>query len=87
MMICNNDRFQLLLGGDGNIDNFLIQVVGHREDSLDKIKDRNNTETTLGNFVMIDNIGNITSIKNPSILGYINKVECFIAELLIFLRN
>ncbi len=46
-----------------NIDNFFIFVVRRHEDSYDKIKDINNVETMLGDFIMIDNIRNKISIK------------------------
>lgn len=39
----NSDRFKLVWGSDGNINNVLIQVKDYDAHNITNIKDRNNT--------------------------------------------
>ena len=38
----NSDRFKLVWGGDGNINNLLISVINHEAYDMTTLKDRNN---------------------------------------------
>ena len=60
----NSDRFKLVWGSDGNINNILIEVKDYEAHGLGEIKDRNNVEVQLGDYVFIDHSGYLLDLSN-----------------------
>lgn len=60
----NSDRFKLLWGGDGNINNVLIEVKDFDAYDHREIKNRGNIDIDLGGYVFIDHSGYLLDLKN-----------------------
>lgn len=62
LVINNNDRFQFMFGGDGNINNLLIEIPKASTNDMKKAKDRNDISVLFGNLVFIDNEGQMVDV-------------------------
>jgi hypothetical protein len=60
----NSDRFKLVWGGDGNINNVLIEVRGHEGHTMTAIRDRNDQSVGLDSYVFIDHSGFLLDLSN-----------------------
>lgn len=74
----NSDRFKLLWGGEGNINNVLIEVKDFDAYEHHEIKDRSNLDIALSGYVFIDHSGYLLDLKNEmaarNFEKYMNKV-------------
>mgnify|MGYP000495323638 CR=1 FL=1 len=61
----NSDRCKLLWMSDGNINNILIEVRDFDVLKINEIKDRNNVEIILEDYVFIDHSGYLLDLSNP----------------------
>ena len=61
----NSDRFKLLWSSDGNINNVLIEVKDHDAFETHRVRERNNIDIVLGDYVFIDHSGFLLDLKNP----------------------
>jgi hypothetical protein len=64
MIINNSDRFQLIWNSGGNINNILIEISDHDTHLLKNLKDRNNLNAVLKNYVYIDHSGFLLDLTN-----------------------
>jgi endonuclease IV len=87
----NSDRFKLLWGSDGNINNVLIEVTDYSEHSLDELRDRNNTSTKLGGYIFIDHSGYLLDLTNEfaakNFERYMEKVCNLQTQIIKFLSD
>jgi hypothetical protein len=86
MLTNNSDRFKLLWSSDGNINNVLIEVKDHDAFELHHVRDRSNTDITLGNYVFIDHSGFLLNLKDPiaakNFEFYMKKVCDFLVNMI-----
>jgi len=60
----NSDRFKLLWGGEGNINNVLIEVRNYESHALTDIRNRGDQTVGLDNYVFIDHSGYLLDLKD-----------------------